>query len=131
MKKNNSAGEYEFIQGDLSLMKGVRSVAAEIAGKVQAVNFLCMSMGILSMESKDDTEEQIDKKMALHFYSRYLDLGIELICYCTGSSLQIFFCHRFRGQQINPKIQEFLLCWGQGKGEVLMSMIWDSKNVAA
>jgi hypothetical protein len=70
MKKVNEAGKYEFVQGDLSLMKGVKGVAAEIAGKVDDINFLCMSQGTVSLKSKDDTEEGIDRKSALHFYSR-------------------------------------------------------------
>jgi short-subunit dehydrogenase len=71
MKNVNSAGKYEFVHGDLTLMKGVRSVAAEIAGKVERINFLCMSPGILSLKVKDETEEGIDRKLALHFYSRF------------------------------------------------------------
>jgi len=71
MKKHNGNGKYEFIQGDLSLMKGVRGVAAEIAGKVEGINYLCMSQGIMSLKTKDDTEEGIDRKMSVHFYSRY------------------------------------------------------------
>ena len=88
MKKHNSNGKYEFVQGDLSLMKGVRGVAAEIAGKVEGINYLCMSPGIMTMKTKDDTEEGIDRKMALHFYSRYLvatpflrlDFFLEIFC---------------------------------------------------
>jgi NAD(P)-dependent dehydrogenase (short-subunit alcohol dehydrogenase family) len=71
MKTHNANGKYEFVQGDLSLMKGVRSVAAEIAAKVEGINYLCMSPGIMTLKSKDDTEEGIDRKMALHFYSRW------------------------------------------------------------
>lgn len=70
MKKKNSAGTYEFVQGDLTLMKGVKSVATEIATKVDGINFLCMSPGMLSLKGKDDTEEGIDRKMALHYYAR-------------------------------------------------------------
>jgi hypothetical protein len=70
MKKLNAAGKYEFVQGDLSLMKGTRSVATEVRQKTDKINFLCMSPGILSIKSRDNTEEGIDKKMALHFYSR-------------------------------------------------------------
>lgn len=74
MKKANGAGKYEFVQGDLSLMKGVKSIATEIASKVEDINFLCMSPGILSLKIKDDTEEGIDRKVALHFYSRCISL---------------------------------------------------------
>ena len=63
-------GKYEFVQGDLTLMKGVRSVVDEISSKVDKINYLCMSQGTLSMAKKDDTDEGIDKKMALHFYSK-------------------------------------------------------------
>jgi hypothetical protein len=70
MKKLNNAGKYEFVQGDLTLMKNVHGVADEIAKKVDKINFLCMSPGILSLKVKDDTEEGIDRKMALHYYSR-------------------------------------------------------------
>jgi NAD(P)-dependent dehydrogenase (short-subunit alcohol dehydrogenase family) len=71
MKKLNSAGTYEFVQGDLTLMKTVRSVAEEISTKVDKINYLCMSQGILSLKVHDDTEEGIDRKMALHYYSRW------------------------------------------------------------
>ena len=72
MKKSNAQGKYEFVQGDLTLMKGVRSVADEISKKVDKINYLCMSQGMFSLASKDDTEEGIDRKMALHFYSRFV-----------------------------------------------------------
>lgn len=74
MKKFNSAGQYEFIKGDLSLMKGVRGVADEVAGKVDKINYLCTSQGILSVKTQDDTTEGIDRKASLHFYSRYISL---------------------------------------------------------
>ena len=70
MTKANSAGKYEFVQGDLTLMKNVKSVVAEIAKRVECVNFLCMSPGIATFAVNDDTEEGIDRKLALHFYAR-------------------------------------------------------------
>jgi short-subunit dehydrogenase len=70
MKNFNSAGKYEFIAADLTLMKNVRAVAREIEGKVDKVNYLCMSPGFLSLKGKDDTEEGIDRKVSLNFYAR-------------------------------------------------------------
>jgi len=70
MKKVNAAGKYEFVQGDLTMMKNVRSVATEVSGKVDKINYLCMSPGVLTLKGQDDTDEGIDRKMALHFYSR-------------------------------------------------------------
>jgi short-subunit dehydrogenase len=71
MKRVNAGGKYEFVQGDLTMMKNVRSISEEIASRVDKINYLCMSPGVLTFKSKDDTEEGIDRKMALHFYSRY------------------------------------------------------------
>jgi len=71
MKKLNSNGKYEFVQGDLTLMKNVRAVTEEVAKKVDKINYLCMSPGVFTLKGQDDTEEGIDRKMALHFYSRY------------------------------------------------------------
>jgi NAD(P)-dependent dehydrogenase (short-subunit alcohol dehydrogenase family) len=70
LKKVNAKGKYEFVQADLTLMKSVKIVASEISSKVDKINYLCMSPGILSLKSKDDTEEGIDRKLALNFYSR-------------------------------------------------------------
>jgi len=71
MKKVNSAGIYDFVQADLSLMKNVQSVVKELSTKVDGIDFLCMSPGILTLQVKDDTAEGIDRKMALHYYSRF------------------------------------------------------------
>jgi NAD(P)-dependent dehydrogenase (short-subunit alcohol dehydrogenase family) len=70
MKKLNAAGNYEFITGDLTLMEGVREVASQIDSKVDKINYLCMTQGIVSFKDKDDTHEGIDRKMALSYYSR-------------------------------------------------------------
>lgn len=78
LKKLNAGGKYEFVQADLTLMKSVKGVAKEIASKVDKINYLCMSPGILSFKGKDDTEEGIDRKMALNYYARFL-LGNMLI----------------------------------------------------
>jgi len=53
------------------MMKNVRTVSEEVATKVTEINYLCMSPGLFTLKGKDDTEEGIDRKMALHFYSRY------------------------------------------------------------
>jgi hypothetical protein len=105
MKKVNEAGKYEFVQGDLSLMKGVKGVAVEIAGKVDDINFLCMSPGILSLKSKDDTEEGIDKKFALHFYSRLNNFPFQFIDN-SDFSLEIFCSPNSRRQQTKARTQE-------------------------
>jgi NAD(P)-dependent dehydrogenase (short-subunit alcohol dehydrogenase family) len=122
MKNVNSAGKYEFVQGDLTLMKGVRSVAAEIAGKVEKINFLCMSPGIFSLKAKDETEEGIDRKLALHFYSRFPPpppsfLPLNTLLNCKASSLQTFYSQNWRKQQTKVRMPECYLCWRLEKEE--------------
>jgi short-subunit dehydrogenase len=70
LKKVNAGGKYEFVQADLTLMKNVKGVAQEILSKVDKINYLCMSPGITSFKGKDDTEEGIDRKVALNYYAR-------------------------------------------------------------
>jgi NAD(P)-dependent dehydrogenase (short-subunit alcohol dehydrogenase family) len=95
MKKVNSAGQYEFVKGDLSLMKGVRSVANEVTSKVDKINYLCMSAGILTLKAQDDTEEGLDKKASLHFYSRLTHL--------SSSKLT---CRFLLGNLLMPKVEK-------------------------
>jgi hypothetical protein len=37
---------------------------------VDKINYIVMSPGILSFKGADDTEEGIDRKLALHYYAR-------------------------------------------------------------
>ena len=71
MKSINPSGKYEFVQGDLSLMSSVKAVAKAVASKVDKINFLCMTAGMLAL-GKNDTSEGNDMKLALDFYSRYI-----------------------------------------------------------
>jgi len=70
MTSLNPAGKYEFVQGDLSLMSSVRAVAKEVGSKVDKVNFLVLTAGMLGL-GKNDTSEGNDMKLSLDFYSRY------------------------------------------------------------
>jgi hypothetical protein len=70
MTSLNPAGKYEFVQGDLSLISSVRAVAKEVARKVDKVNFLVLTAGMLGL-GKNDTSEGNDMKLSLDFYSRY------------------------------------------------------------
>jgi NAD(P)-dependent dehydrogenase (short-subunit alcohol dehydrogenase family) len=87
MKRVNGAGKYEFVQGDLTMMKNVEGVAKEVRGKVDKINYLCMSQGMLSLKGQDDTEEGVDRKVALHFYSRYVFGGISYFRFLLGNLL--------------------------------------------
>ncbi|KAG8892248.1 hypothetical protein FRC01_014269 [Tulasnella sp. 417] len=70
--------KYEFVEYDVTLMKNVSKAAEEVKHKIgeadsqkTTLNYLVLSQGILTMNGFDPTSEGIDKKMALHFYSRW------------------------------------------------------------
>ncbi|KAI0089237.1 hypothetical protein BDY19DRAFT_993454 [Irpex rosettiformis] len=62
--------QYEFVECDASLMKNVRKTTAELVQRLPKVNFLVVSQGIISTKA-DKTEEGIDKRLALNYYSRW------------------------------------------------------------
>ncbi|KAG8946189.1 hypothetical protein FRC04_012044 [Tulasnella sp. 424] len=69
--------KYEFVQCDATLMKNVVKAAEEVKHKIgeadgkTKLNYLVLSQGIGSLTPLDPTSEGIDKKLALHFYSRW------------------------------------------------------------
>lgn len=58
----------KFLRADLSLMSEVRDVTK----KITAVDMLILSQGILTMAGRTPTVENIDNKLALHYYGRVL-----------------------------------------------------------
>jgi len=63
--------KYEFIECDVSLMKNVVATSADIKQRVQTLNYLVLSQGIMTMQGFTPTSEGIDMKLSLHFYSRW------------------------------------------------------------
>jgi len=66
----SSTGSYEFVPCDVSIMSNVKSTAATILTKYPKINFLVMSPGFMSI-TRTETEEGIDKNMAVHYYGRW------------------------------------------------------------
>ena len=66
-----SNATHEFVQCDLTLMKNVHTVTKELLTRVPKINFLVMSPGYMSLKGRDETEEGIDKKLAVHYYARW------------------------------------------------------------
>jgi NAD(P)-dependent dehydrogenase (short-subunit alcohol dehydrogenase family) len=58
----------KFIRADVSLMSEIRAAAQ----KINAVDMLVLSQGILTMAGRTPTTENIDNKLALHYYGRIL-----------------------------------------------------------
>ena len=61
----------EFVQCDVSLMKNVQTATKDILSRYPKINYLVMSPGIMTMSGRDETEEGIDKKLAVHYYARW------------------------------------------------------------
>jgi len=62
---------HEFVQCDVTLMKNVESVTKELLTRIPKINFLFMSPGVMTMNGRDETEEGIDRKLAVHYYARF------------------------------------------------------------
>ena len=58
----------KFIRTDASLMSEIRTTAR----KITAVDLLILTQGILTMAGRTPTAENIDNKLALHYYGRAL-----------------------------------------------------------
>lgn len=58
----------KFIRADVSLMSEIRTATK----KINAVDILVLTQGILTMAGRTPTTENIDNKLALHYYGRVL-----------------------------------------------------------
>ncbi|KAJ3721204.1 hypothetical protein C8R42DRAFT_721929 [Lentinula raphanica] len=65
------SAKHEFVSCDVSLMKNIQQASLELLSRTLKINFLVLSPGMLSLNGRDETEEGIDKKMALHYYARW------------------------------------------------------------
>ncbi|CAG7927419.1 unnamed protein product [Penicillium olsonii] len=66
----NPDGQINFIKGDVSRLQEVDEACKEIQAKEEKINLLVLSAGILTMKGRDETDEGLDKKLSLHYYSR-------------------------------------------------------------
>ncbi|OAX40473.1 NAD(P)-binding protein [Rhizopogon vinicolor AM-OR11-026] len=63
--------QYEFVACDASLMRNVKTVTSDLLSRLQKLNYIVLSPGILTMRGRTETEEGIDQKLALHYYARW------------------------------------------------------------
>ena len=61
----------EFLYCDALLMKNVASACDEIRQKINKINYLVLSAGWIKFTSRDETEEGLDKMLAIRFYERF------------------------------------------------------------
>ncbi|KAF8338531.1 hypothetical protein F5887DRAFT_982700 [Amanita rubescens] len=64
--------KHEFVHCDARLMKNIRAACESISSRVSRVNFLVLSHGYMDLKGREETEEGIDVKMAIRYYSRWV-----------------------------------------------------------
>lgn len=62
---------HEFIQCDVKKMRNVQAATRELLTRVPKINFLVMTPGIATLRGRDETDEGIDTKLAVHYYARW------------------------------------------------------------
>ncbi|KAG6810407.1 hypothetical protein H0H92_011995 [Tricholoma furcatifolium] len=62
---------HEFVQCDVTRMKNIEAVTKDLVSRLPKINFLFMSPGIMTMKGRNETEEGIDTKLAVHYYARW------------------------------------------------------------
>ncbi|KAH8423409.1 uncharacterized protein LDX57_001170 [Aspergillus melleus] len=66
----NPSAKTTFLQSDISLLKNVDRVCADIAASERKVNLLFMTPGYMTLKGRDETAEGLDRKFVLHYYAR-------------------------------------------------------------
>lgn len=62
---------HEFVECDVSLIKNVEKTTQSLLSRLSRLNFLVLSAGAINLGGRVETEEGIDKKLALAYYSRW------------------------------------------------------------
>ncbi|KAJ6185288.1 hypothetical protein N7519_006589 [Penicillium mononematosum] len=70
LRQVNPDGQVNFIKCDASRLRNVDEACRTIQEKEEKVNLLFLSSGILTTKGRDETEEGLDMKLSLHYYSR-------------------------------------------------------------
>ncbi|XP_006456299.1 hypothetical protein AGABI2DRAFT_180977 [Agaricus bisporus var. bisporus H97] len=63
--------KHEFVQCDVSRMKNVRDATQQVLSRHPKINFLVLTAGLMSTKGRNETEEGLDVKLAVHYYSRW------------------------------------------------------------
>jgi NAD(P)-dependent dehydrogenase (short-subunit alcohol dehydrogenase family) len=61
----------EFVHCDATTMSNVHATTTDLLARLPKIDFLILSIGIVNMQGRSETEEGIDKKLALDYYARW------------------------------------------------------------
>eukprot|EP01035_Chromulina_nebulosa_P008775 gene8775-11868_t len=70
LRTHNPQGVHKMIKCDASSMKNIVKSCDTIKDSMDSINYLVLSQGIASLAGRQETEEGIDLKLALHYYGR-------------------------------------------------------------
>ncbi|PYI03221.1 short-chain dehydrogenase/reductase [Aspergillus sclerotiicarbonarius CBS 121057] len=70
MRQINPDSQISFIKSDVTLLREVDDACRVIQQKEDKVNILFLSPGTGTMKGRDETDEGLDRKLNLHYYSR-------------------------------------------------------------
>jgi hypothetical protein len=59
----------EFVHCDATTMHHVHATTMDLLACLPKINFLILSTGVVNMQGRSETEEGIDKKLALDYYA--------------------------------------------------------------
>lgn len=63
--------KHEFIECDATRMRNVRATTQSLLERLPKLNYLAITCGIMTLKGRDETEEGIDTKLAVHYYARW------------------------------------------------------------
>ncbi|KAH8918463.1 NAD(P)-binding protein [Atractiella rhizophila] len=64
-------GKAEFVKCDVADLTQVREVTKDLKGRLEKINFLVLSPGLLTMQGYTPTKDGLDYKLQLHYFSRF------------------------------------------------------------
>lgn len=67
---SDTAGPHAFVQCDASRIAAVRACARDVASRTPRLDVLVLSQGIATIQGRTPTDEGLDVKMSLHYFSR-------------------------------------------------------------
>lgn len=71
-KPTSQDASHVFVKCDVASMTSVRAATSDILAKYSKINYIAMSPGYMTMKGFDETEDGIDRKLAVHYYGRWL-----------------------------------------------------------
>ncbi|KAJ6015999.1 hypothetical protein N7540_010590 [Penicillium herquei] len=70
LRQLNPDGQISFVKCDATRLHSVDDACKSIQEKEEKVNLLFMTVGTMTTKGRDETDEGLDKKLSLHYYSR-------------------------------------------------------------